>query len=239
MFGIPAPTPLDLDFTLFGVPVRVSAWSWVVDLFFAWNLVRFYGPPNAAGATFAAHMAMGVLCIFFSILLHEMGHALAARWYGMEWSVLLLPLGGLAYGSLRPGVRWWQRCVISLAGPFAQLAFAAVLGGGAFAALIVTGKPLGGGPMATTMFVCLMVVNIVWPLFNLLPIFPLDGGNVLRQTANRLSRRTGDLWTGRIGLLIAVGLAALALLGRELYMTILFGFLAAQCYQLTRGGVIG
>ncbi|NNJ24509.1 site-2 protease family protein [Alienimonas chondri] len=234
MLGLPNPTPLDLRFSLFGVPVWVSAWHWLGAGYFGWQLAEAFGPGNLGGVTLATHLAMGMLCVFLSILLHEMGHAMAAHWFGMNRAILMTMLGGLAYGPLRPGTKWWQLVLIALAGPFVQFLFAAILFGGMLAASVANGGPVGGSPLAVTLFQSLLLVNIVWPLFNLLPIVPLDGGHVLQYTLGRFMGRRGDVWAGRLGLLLAIGFAALFLVMRQTYMTVLFGFLAVQNYQMMR-----
>ena len=234
MFGLPNPTPLDLRFSLFGVPVWVSAWHWAGAAFFGWCLVKQYAPLNLVGVELAAHLAMAGLCVFGSILLHELGHAMAARWFHMERAILMTMMGGLAYGPLRPGTKWWNLVLIALAGPFAQLLFAALLAGGWFAARIVNNGPVVGSPLAETLFRSLLAINIIWPIFNLLPIPPLDGGNVVRHTLSRFAPRRGDRFAASLGLLLSLGLAALFLVLQDTYMTILFGFFAVQNYQLLR-----
>ncbi|MFH5804750.1 site-2 protease family protein [Alienimonas sp. DA493] len=228
MFGLPTPTPLDLRFSLFGVPVWISAWHWLGALFFGFYML----PPNLAGATLAAHLAMAALCIFVSLLLHEMGHALTARVFGMDWAVVLLAFGGFAYGRRPSRIRWWQDVLIALAGPFVQLALALLLVVG------ITTVPifLDGGidsALALTALNVLMWVNVAWPVLNLLPIHPLDGGQVLRAILGRTMRRGADLWTARVGFFVAVMVGAtLYVQFHALYGAVLFGYLAMQNFQV-------
>lgn len=231
MFGVPRPTPLDVTFGLFGVPVRVSGWFWLGAAFFGWPLASGAAAGGPAGLL-VAHLLMTALCILVSILLHELGHALAARACGMEWAIVLLMFGGLAFGRSRPGVKWWQHVLIALAGPFAQfLLLGATLAG--WLAASRGGFDLADmSPLLGTAFDALFFVNLVWPLLNLLPIFPLDGGQALRAVLSRFLRGDGVLWTARIGLAFCVLVGVLALQTRQTYGLIVLGFLGVQNWQL-------
>ena len=232
MFGIPRPTPLDVTFGLLGVPVRVSGWFWLGAGFFGWNLAGSQTVGDPVGL-FAAHLLMVMLCILVSILLHEMGHALAARAFGMEWAIVLLMFGGLAFGRTRPGVKWWQNVLISLAGPFAQFALLAAIVAGSRLAAGAGADLNDASPLARTAYLALFFVNLVWPVLNLLPIYPLDGGQALRAVLGRFTHGSGVLWTARVGLAVCVlaGVAALSMRA-DPYGLVILGFLGVQNYQL-------
>jgi Zn-dependent protease len=119
-------------------------------------------------------------CLFLCVLLHEYGHALAARQYGIATKdITLLPIGGLARLERMPE-KPAQELVVALAGPLVNVVIAASL----FAGLVLSGK---WQPMSQLSLVQggfaerLMVVNVFLVLFNLLPAFPMDGGRVLRS----------------------------------------------------------
>ncbi|QDT17288.1 site-2 protease family protein [Alienimonas californiensis] len=230
MFGLPTPTPLDLRFSLFGVPVWISAWHWLGAAFFGWQFVP-EAFAQAGGGTFVSHLIVTILCIFLSILLHEMGHALMARAFGMQWSIVLLTFGGLAYGQRPPRIRWWQDVLVALAGPFIQLLLALALMVGLAAVPVF----LDGGidsALALTALNTLLFVNVAWPILNLLPIYPLDGGQVLRAVLGRTLRRGAELWTVRVGFFVAVMVGAfLYVRFHALFAAVLFGFLAMQNFQ--------
>ena len=231
MFGVPRPTPLDVSFGLFGVPVRVSAWFWLGAAFFGWGIAEAGTPGGGPGALFVAHLLMVAVCILVSIVVHEMGHALMARAFGMERQIVLLMFGGLAYGPGRAGVRWWQNVLISLAGPFAQFLLLAAVQAG----MVAVGLYGGGvrlSPLVATAYLALFLVNLIWPALNLLPIYPLDGGQALRAALGRALRTSGALWTARIGLLTCVLMGVVALQFRQTYGLVLLGFLGLQNYQL-------
>ena len=242
LFQVPPPTRYDLRFNLAGFPVRVHPLFWLIAVLLG------YSSGNIL------QILIWVLVVFISILVHELGHALAFRRYGLSSQIILHFAGGLTVPeSTVWGSRWAnvalgpnQNIFISLAGPGA---------GFLLAALVIAGVVLAGGSIITTrllgfipfpgfavlpfggnllsMFVTAMLwVNIFWGFVNLLPVHPLDGGNVARNALIQIDPVDGvrkSLWVSVItGVLIA--LAAFFFL-RSLYMAVLFGFLAFQSYQ--------
>lgn len=131
--------------------------------------------------------------LFLCVLLHEYGHALAARKYGIATrDITLLPIGGLARLERMPE-KPLQELVVALAGPLVNVIVAA----GLFLGLVLTGSWQPLSSLTTTsgnMAERLLFVNVFLVLFNLLPAFPMDGGRVLRSwLAMRLdyARATG------------------------------------------------
>jgi Zn-dependent protease len=121
--------------------------------------------------------AVFVLCaVFGCVLLHELGHALMARRFGIGTvDITLYPVGGVARLKRMPRAPGAE-LLIALAGPAVNFAIAAVLG-----ALLFAGSAVFGfGWSIASLPVELLVINLGLGLFNLIPAFPMDGGRVLR-----------------------------------------------------------
>jgi Zn-dependent protease len=165
----------------------------------SWKLGRFAGVDVYIHATFwlligwiaLSHILQGdplvqtlagiafILALFACVVLHEFGHALAARHYGIPTrDITLLPIGGVARLERMPE-QPIQEFWVALAGPAVNVVIAALLF--AFLTLTNTLESLDGMSVASGSFVTrLLIVNISLVLFNLLPAFPMDGGRVVR-----------------------------------------------------------
>jgi stage IV sporulation protein FB len=242
LFQPPPPTRYDLRFNLAGFPVRVHPLFWLIAVLLG------------SGSGDPLQILIWVFVVFVSILIHELGHALAFRRYGLSSQIILHFSGGLTIPeSTLWGNRWAnvalgpnEQIFISVAGPGAGFLFAALIIGGVLAVggSIITTKLLGfiplpgfavlpfGGGILGAVVTSLLWVNIFWGLINLMPVYPLDGGNVARYILLQVDPADGvrkSLWVS----VIAGGLIALValLLLRSVYMALLFGFLAFQSYQ--------
>ena len=156
-----------------GIDVKVHATFFLLLAYFAFVFQRAGGLPAAIeGVLF-------VLLVFLCVLLHEFGHALAARRYGIRTpDITLLPIGGLARLERIPE-NPKEELVIALAGPAVNVVIVAVL----WLFLGVTGglpHPSMVEHVGASLPVKLMVANYTLVAFNLVPAFPMDGGRVLR-----------------------------------------------------------
>src|SRR5258707_9361798 len=113
MFGTVAPTPFDLNFSLFGIPIRIHPFFWLFSAILGWDRQR----PNFN------QILICVLCVFVSILIHELGHALTAKSYGWPPHIVLFAFGG--YASYQPswGKTTGRTLLILFAGPGAGFIF--------------------------------------------------------------------------------------------------------------------
>ncbi|HEX5809613.1 MAG TPA: site-2 protease family protein [Anaerolineales bacterium] len=242
LFQVPPPTRYDLRFSIAGIPVRVHPLFWLITFLFGFSL-------NNLLYTF-----LWMFVVFISILIHELGHAFAFRRYGLRSSIVLHYMGGL---TIPESVSWgsgWanialtprEEIFISLAGPFSGFLFAALIVGGVIASggsiavnwllgfipLPTLGSLPFGGLFLSALIVLLLSVNIFWGLINLVPVYPLDGGNVARYALLQYDPRDGirkSLWLSVIagGIVAVLGLVSFG----SIYMALLFGFLAFQSYQ--------
>jgi Zn-dependent protease len=154
----------------------------------------------------AALEATGLwLAIFGCVLLHEYGHALAARGYGIRThDITLLPIGGLARLEKMPD-KPAQEIVVAVAGPAVNVVIAALLG----ILILATGgfQPVGELDVARGSFLQrLFAINIGLVLFNMLPAFPMDGGRVLRGV---LALTMDHTRATRIAAVVGQGMAVL------------------------------
>jgi Zn-dependent protease/predicted transcriptional regulator len=166
-------------------------WSWKLGTFagipvyvhstFALLIVFIVARDLGAGASVAAAVgsALFLLAIFATIVLHEYGHALTARRYGIKTrDITLLPIGGLARLERLPEVPR-QELYVALAGPAVNLLIAALTFVGAALLGVGLGSPtadLSGGNVLGRF----VAVNVLLAVFNLIPAFPMDGGRALR-----------------------------------------------------------
>jgi len=186
----PERTPYDLHFRLLGVSIRVHPFFWLGAALLGQSSLNLG----------LEYLAIWMAVVFVSLLVHELGHALAYRHYGSNSRIVLYIFFGLAIGS--PDVRGkWRRVMVSLAGPCAGFVFAGLIYG---SHLAVDWGGRGSPSIVRDLYYQLLFVNVAWGVFNLFPVFPLDGGQVSRDLCE-------GRWPGRglrLSLQISVGTAA-------------------------------
>lgn len=212
----PPPFPWSLRIgTIAGIGVYVHATFLLLLGFVAltqWRVGESLGAALAATAS--------LLALFAMIVLHELGHALAARHYGIRTrDITLLPIGGLARLERIPSDPV-QELVVALAGPMVNLVlgltlFVALLIGVGFAPL--TQLTMTGGLLLAR----LMWINLGLAVFNLLPAFPMDGGRVLRALlALRMEYRRATQIAAGVGQAMGFAFAFLGLFGNPMLLLI-------------------
>jgi Zn-dependent protease len=208
-------------FRLAGIDVFLH-WSWFVIAiyeiqertrdyrWFVWNVAEY-------------------LALFAIVTLHEFGHSLACRQVGGKADqIVLWPLGGVAYVSppQRPGATLWSIA----AGPLVNAALLPILSG-----LLLLGRALGWPvivPDAHRWLRAVWAINLGLLVFNLLPIYPLDGGQILRTLFWFVLGRARSLTVASVlGLVGVAALAALALWLQSPWLAILAGFVALNCWR--------
>lgn len=170
-----------------------------------------------------------IVAVFACVVLHELGHALAARRYGIRTPrITLLPIGGVAELERMPE-KPSEEIVVALAGPAVNVVVAAIL-------ILILGAQVSGDTLAALenpsggFLARLASVNVVLVLFNLIPAFPMDGGRVLRALlATRYTRVRATEIAGAVGQMAAFGFGFLGLVGGNplLIFVAIFVYLAA------------
>jgi Zn-dependent protease len=211
----------------FGIDTHVHGTFWLLPLFV---LVNGAVAGNVAGA---AGEVLFLFALFGCVVLHEIGHALAARYYGVRTrDITLYPIGGVASLERMPE-KPHQEIVIALAGPAVNLVIAAgvfvgMLGG---AVAFPHTLSLGTDPLDGFM-VRLLWANVLLMLFNLIPAFPMDGGRVLRAALSLgMPRLDATKVAVGIGSVLAVAGGVYGLYERQ-YM---LAFVAVVIYLLGQG----
>ncbi len=181
-----------------------------------------------------------ILTIFVCVILHELGHSLSARWYGIDTEdITLLPIGGVARLRSMPR-KPWREIVVALMGPAVNVVIAAGLFGYFWLSSksLFQGVPEEGDELiinATNFLPLLFFTNTFLVIFNMIPAFPMDGGRVLRGLlAIRFSRVRATQIASILGRICAVGFAVWSFVsGSPVLMLIAFFvyFTATQEYQ--------
>lgn len=203
-------------------------------------------------------LAIWALCIMVSILIHELGHTIAFRWFGIESSILLYHFGGLAIPSgARVGGRAFGRLsskedlIIAAAGPAFQIGSAILLvllvaalgyrvemlawlpGPLADLSSRIDGKQIDSA--ATFALVNFYVMpSIFWGLLNLLPVLPLDGGRIAQAL---IMMNRGDLTQARyLSVIVSVFVAIYAFQSDQMFLGIFFIWMGIDNYQAINPG---
>ena len=190
---------------LFGIPVRVHATFPLILVLYAAEAARGGSVRDALPA------ALLILAVFGCVVLHELGHSLMARRYGIVVrDIVLLPIGGVARAESIPEDPR-QEIAVAIAGPVVNFAIAGVL----FAGLAARGV----APDGTSFFIDLAWVNLALGVFNLIPAFPMDGGRILRGILSLRMPYLGATRRARdVGQVIALGFATIAFINVSFIM---------------------
>jgi Zn-dependent protease len=159
-------------------------------------------------------MAIAVAVVFVSVLVHELGHALVGRAFGLAPQIELHMMGGTTSWIGGKNVGHARQLAISFAGPLAGF----LLSAGSYAYLrhVPTVEHAVGADLKLFPFELAFWVNMVWGIFNLLPLLPLDGGNIMRAILMLVTRDRGEKPARAISVLVGGGLLVWAALDKPI-----------------------
>jgi stage IV sporulation protein FB len=194
------------------IPIRIHPFFWVLAALIGWL--------NSQSIPITL---LWIVVITVSILVHEYGHGIASLKFGQRCRIELVGLGGVTYRQ-GPQLNWWKNSIIVLSGPFAGV----LLGILSFVILKTVSIT---NPMILSLLDIFLWVNIVWSIFNLLPVFPLDGGQLLKillEAAWGVRGMRIALWIGIV--LATIGAVAAFAIG-FIFMGVIFFILAFESYR--------
>lgn len=215
MLGRAGETQFDFRFHIFGIPVRIHPFFWLMAAFVVWQSTRDNG-----------EKFLGILCVLISILVHELGHALSLRWFGFRSEIVLHGMGGYATST---HLSTWRRIWVSFAGPLAGF----LLYGLTFATLrgLAIGYPESLSNHAVVYCLGLLLwINLYWGLMNLVPCLPLDGGHIMEALVTRYFPARSPERVLQISILAsgAVAIYALQHMPGMRFLLFMFGYFCAM-----------
>ncbi len=202
-------------FSIGSIPVHVSPWYLLL-------LILWLRGDVVSGIMWA-------IVVTFSLLVHELGHALVARHYRLAPSILLWGFGGLTFHS--HAARDRHDALITAAGPAAGLLVGALVFG---LSLALPAVP----PRVDQALGMLLWVNIGWSLLNLLPIWPLDGGQLFRLGLLQILKPAkAEKITHVVSLVLLAIAAALTLASNQFFILLIVAFGIWRNFQALRGDI--
>ncbi len=205
-----------MSFRIGSIPVRIHPWFWLTALLLGGN----FRDPRV--------IAIWIAIVFVSVLVHELGHAIAGMAFGLSPQIDLHGMGGTTSWATGRPLGHGRSIVVSVAGPLAGMSIALVL----HLAFAAGWRPANayvemGARIA-------YMVNIYWGILNLVPLLPLDGGNVMRSVLHVLTGGRGEKPARVISIIVAsVGLMY-AFKQREIWFGFLAGLFAFRNLQALR-----
>ncbi len=229
--------------TMFGIPIKIH---WTFSLFILF--IIFYGYYQNIGWIGISLILLFIIGLFFCVVLHEYGHALTARKYGVETrDIILSPIGGVARLERLPE-KPIQEFYVAIAGPLVNIAIVLLIapiiflifkndiiwGEGfydSFTNLSNLTKPTGLLPM-------LLMGNVALAGFNLLPAFPMDGGRIFRSLLSlKLGRVRATQIASYLGNLFGIGMVIWGIYYSEIiipFIGIFVFLLATHEYRMVK-----
>ncbi len=198
-----------------GIPIRIHPFFWLVAALIGWM-----------GAQSFAGMLIWMVVIVVSVLVHELGHAITAKLFGLNPQIQLIALGGVTSYEIKD-VKFSKQFLITLNGPLFGLLLFGIATGLLYLQLFTH-------PLIIYTISVFQMINLFWTIVNLIPVLPLDGGQLLRIALEGIFGVRGFKMALFIGMLIALAISMFFLLmGRFLIGAIFFLF-AFQSFDAFR-----
>jgi Zn-dependent protease len=205
------------SFNLFAIPVRVEPWFWITMAFLGGGL-------NARDSSSILSVIIFVIAGFISILVHELGHALTVRKFGLLTGITLHGFGG--YTTFLPGrLTRTQSFLVTAAGPGLQVLLALLL------ILLSRFVPIPETSLLNLLVTDLVLVSLIWAFLNCLPIYPMDGGQMMAAILG--PRREHLVYLISIFVAVFIGLTCFIFF-RQLLLPIVMALFVWQNWQMHR-----
>jgi len=225
------PSPNDISFTLFGFPTSIQPFFWLIAVLLS---AMSIGDINNDMPIWIAKLFLGIVAILISILVHELGHALTFRYvFHTPSAIVLHGFGGFAIPlqHYRRGFGFTgavANSFLSFSGPLAGF----ILGILMFFLFLIAPKDGSHASELLLHFFNLMIwISIFWGIFNLLPIYPMDGGQISREFFLFFFPRQGIRFSLILSMSVAATLAVLAFQHGIILVAFFCAYSAYQNYQ--------
>ena len=206
-----------VKFSILGISVRVEPWFWITMAFIGGGL-------HAANSTDILLVLVFVFAGFLSIIIHELGHALTIRKYGLPTAITLQAFGG--YASFPAGrLDRKQSFVVTAAGPALQFVFGVLL------IVLAPSISIPEGSLFLPFLRDLIWVSIAWSILNCLPVYPMDGGQMMVAILGSKKQHYVHLISSIVAVIIGIaGYLYLGTILLPIFMA-LFAWQNLQSYQ--------
>jgi len=218
-------------FRLGSIPVEVQASHLITSAVLALS----FAPGNRPGliGSMGFQVVSWMLIVFISVLIHELGHALASRAFGYQPSITLEWMGGHTRPNAPGPIPWDRDVLLTLAGPlFGLLLGIACYVGGRYVGRQseVLAYLLGVGALA----------NFFWSGLNMAPVLPLDGGRITSVLAMRLfGRERGFLGAQMLAVVTSIGLVLWSVDSRQMFLAVFFAMFGFQALRAAYAAMKG
>ncbi|MCI5053045.1 MAG: site-2 protease family protein [Simkaniaceae bacterium] len=197
------------------IPLRIS-----FTFFLTAGLIGFL----STGTLIGTLIWIGI--IFVSILVHEYGHALASYYFGQQPRIELVAFGGLTIPS-GPRLKLWKEFIVVFCGPLFGFCLYII-------AQLLLNAQLTENLLVINILRVFSIINLFWTIVNLLPVIPLDGGQLLRIIMEGIFGIKGVRYALAVGMILSLTLGLLTIAYGAIILAILFFLFAFQNFEMFR-----